>query len=364
MNEFQGKPTIPALGRRSFLAASIGALGGALASDVIAAPDPSAHNALTTLVTEEGQMVVYDRYTWQRRELCKRLPLSEAYPPWEGPAIEAAFKRFNLTEAPVPAAIPTPARITTDVYLVNSVPNHAYLIDCGPQGLALVDPGLASNVDSILLNITALGFRPGAVRWVINTHAHFDHSMADAAFVSRGAEVLIGRPDAAAVEKGTEVTAGFVLPAGQRAPYPTAKVGHPLDDGEVLALGNKTFHAIATPGHTPGSTCYLLSIGGKNILFGGDTVLYDYRLGAQQLAFANDGDYLASLKKLARYPLSLAPTRWDMLLPGHGTIVLDRAYMDLAKAVRQVAWCVQNGEPIKALPFADEFYRTLMFGRP
>lgn len=350
--------------RRAFLAAGLGALGSALAGEGAHATDSSGRKTLTPLTTEEGQKVIFDRYTWQRRELCKRLPLSEAYPPWEGAAIEAAFKRFDLADAPVPAAIPTPSEITTDIYLVNSVPNHAYLIDCDPEGLAIVDPGLASNVESIVGAISALGFRPETVRWIINTHAHFDHSMADAAFVARGAEVLIGRPDAAAVEKGTEVTAGFVLPASQRTPYPKAKVGHPLDDGEVFVLGDKTFHAIATPGHTPGSTCYLLTIGGKNILFGGDTVLYDYRLGAQQLAFANDVDYLASLKKLGRYPISLAPTRWDMLLPGHGAIVLDRADMDLAKATRQVAWCVQNGEAIKALPFADTFYRTLMFGRP
>ena len=352
------------LQRRAVLAAGMGVLGGVLAGGGRAAAEAPARKALAASTTEEGQQVVFDRYTWQRRELCKRLPLSEPYPAWEGAAIEAAFKRFGLADPTLPVAIPTPSQIFGDVYLVNSVPNHAYLIDCGPEGLALVDPGLSNNVESIVRNIAALGFRPETVRWVINTHAHFDHSMADGAFVARGAEVLIGRPDAAAVEKGTEVTAGFVLPAPMRTPYPTAKVGHPIDDGEVVTLGNKTFHAIATPGHTPGSTCYLLSLGGRNILFGGDTVLYDYRLGAQQLAFSNDGDYLASLKKLTRYPVSLAPTRWDMLLPGHGTIVMDRASMDLAKGLRQVAWCVQNGEAIKALPFADDFYRTLMFGRP
>jgi glyoxylase-like metal-dependent hydrolase (beta-lactamase superfamily II) len=349
--------------RRAFLATSLGLLG-TVAGRGLATADAPTRGALTPLTTEEGQRVVYDRYTWQRRELCKRLPLSEPYPAWEGPAIEAAFKRFGLDNAPVPTAIPTPSQITADVYLVNSVPNHTYLIDCGPSGLALVDPGLTSNVDSITRNISALGFKPATVRWVINTHAHFDHSMADGAFVARGAEALVGRADAAAVERGTEVTAGFVLPPAMRTPYPTAKVGHPVDDGEVITLGNKTFHAIATPGHTPGSTCYLLTIDGRNILFGGDTVLFDYRLGAQQLAFANDGDYLASLKKLTRYPISLTPTRWDMLLPGHGVIVMDRAYSDLAKALRQVAWCVQNGEAIKALPFGDDFYRTLMFGRP
>lgn len=352
------------LQRRAVLAASLSVLGSALTGAAVAGAEVPTRKSLAPMITEEGQQVIFDRYTWQRRELCKRLPLSEPYPAWEGPAIEAAFKRFGLADTAVPIAIPTPSQITADVYLVNSVPNHTYLIDCGAAGLALVDPGLSSNVEAIIGNIAALGFRPQAVRWVINTHAHFDHSMADGAFVARGAEVLIGRPDAAAVEKGTEVTAGMALPAAQRNPYPTAKVGHPIDDGEVLILGNKTIHAIATPGHTPGSTCFLLNSGGKNILFGGDTVLYDYRLGAQQLAFSNDSDYFASLRKLGRYPTSLAPTRWDMLLPGHGTIVMDRAGLDLAKATRQVAWCVQNGEAIQALPFADKFYRTLMFGRP
>jgi hypothetical protein len=56
--------------------------------------------------------------------------------------------------------------------------------------------------------------------------------------------------------------------------------------------------------------------------------------------------------------------RWDLLLPGHGTIVLDRAYADVTKGVRQVQWAVTTGEPINALPFADKYYRELMFGRP
>ena len=32
------------------------------------------------LITEEGQSVVFDRFTWQARELAKRLPLSERWP--------------------------------------------------------------------------------------------------------------------------------------------------------------------------------------------------------------------------------------------------------------------------------------------
>ncbi len=341
-----------------------------LAISLVAAPASLAQPAVATLPTmktEEGQTVIYDRYTWQRRELDKRLPLNLPWPDNEGPAIEAAFKAYGLDQPPVPATIPIPSRITTDVYLVNTVPNLTYLIDAGPAGLVLVDPGLEPNTESILKNVEKLGFARSAIKWVLNTHAHLDHAWADAHLQRLGAKILIGRGDVAAVEKATDITARSALPPAMAAAYPTFKVDWPVDDGEDLVLGNKTFRAIWTPGHTPGSTCYWLVIDGKNILFGGDTLLFDYRLGFQGNSYADDPAYLASLRKLAQFratPTPAGKVRWDVLLPGHGTIVLDRAYLDVMKALRQVEWDVHMGAEIKALPFYDDDYRKLMFGRP
>lgn len=337
-----------------------------IAEPATSAPQPSVPT-LPTMTTEEGQTVIYDRYTWQRRELDKRLPLNLPWPGNEGPALEAAFKTYGLDKPPMPATVPVPSRIMTDVYLVNAVPNLAYLIDAGPAGLVLVDPGLEPNVESILRNVEKLGFSRSSIKWVVNTHAHLDHAWADAHFQRLGAKVLIGRGDVAAVEKATDVTARSALPPAMAAAYPTFKVDWPVDDGEDLVLGDKTFRAIWTPGHTPGSTCYLLTIDGKTILFGGDTLLFDYRLGFQGNAYADDTAYLASLRKLAQFRASPAPAgkvRWDVLLPGHGVIVLDRAYLDVLKALRQVEWDVHIGAEIKALPFADDDYRQYMFGRP
>lgn len=332
-------------------------------------PDSAAASAvgkeiptLQTQTTEEGQKVIYDLYTWQRRELAKRLPLEEPWP--SDAAIEAQFKRFGLTNPPIAAAPRLPARILPDVYLVNAEPNLAYLIDAGPDGLVLVDPGMESNVGAILKNIAALGFSTSKLKWVINTHAHLDHSMADASFQKLGAKILIGRDDVPAVEKGTLFTGKFLLPPAMQASYPTFRVDWPVDDGEVIKLGNKTFYAIRTPGHTPGSTCYLLQVDGKNILFGGDTILFDYRLAAQIPAFSDNNAYLASLRKLTAYGIYPDKTRWDVLLPGHGTMVLDRAYLDVLKGYRQVELNVTDNTPVEALPFATDAYRKLMFGRP
>lgn len=315
---------------------------------------------LQAQTTEEGQKVVYDLYTWQRRELAKRLPLDEAWP--SDAMIAAQFERFGLTKPPIAAKLALPARIMTDVYLVNAEPNLVYLIDAGPDGLVLIDPGLEFNVGSILKNVEALGFSTDRIKWVINTHAHFDHSMADATFQKLGAKILVGRDDVPAVEKGTHVTGKYIFPMPGK--YPTLQVDWPVDDGEVLELGNKAFTAIHTPGHTPGSTCYMLEVDGKNILFGGDTILFDYRLAAQPPAFTDDNAYLASLRKLSIYGLYPNKVRWDVVLPGHGTLVLDRAYADVLKGYRQVELDVANHAPIQALPFATDAYRALMFGRP
>lgn len=351
----------------ALIAAAIAAVSATPGNALMAAPPANAAAAkdIATLpiqVTEEGQSVIYDRYTWQRRELTKRLPIDEAWP--NDFDIAKQFTRFNLANPPIPAKLQLPAKIMTDIYLVNTDPNLVYLIDAGPDGLVLIDPGMTMNVPSILKNIEALGFSPKNIKWVINTHAHFDHSMADGEFQKLGAKILIGRDDVAAVEKGTYVTGKYILPPAMAANYPTIKVDWPVDDGEMLKLGNKSFTAIHTPGHTPGSTCYLLQIDGKNILFGGDTILFDYRLGANPPTFADATAYLNSLRKLAYYGLWPNTVRWDVLLPGHGTMVMNRAYADVLKGYQQVELNTADNSQVQALPFGTDNYRRLMFGRP
>lgn len=339
--------------------------GGLLIATAIilgGAGPPPAVPALPTTTTEEGQHVAFDLYTWQRRELAKRLPLDEAWP--SDAEIGDAFRRFGLDKSSAPVSLPTPTRIVDDIYLVGSAPTLTYLIDCGPDGLALVDPGMVSDHQAIAAAIEKLNLgKP--VRWVLNTHAHFDHSMGNLAFRKGGAKVIAGAADSDAIERATRVTAYFALPPALMADYPKSPVDHRLADGEELRLGNKTFHVIHIPGHTPGSIALGLQIDRHNILFSGDTLLYDHRLGFQGTAYASDTDYGRSLDKLARFSLERGkPFRWDVLLPGHGTIVMDRAWMDVDKGQRTLDLDLLKGRPVSALPFATPAYRREMFGRP
>src|SRR5260370_4027667 len=96
--------------------------------------------------TEEGQMVVFDRITWQMRELSKKLPLSETWP--SGGAALKAFEKYGLDRNPPPAAIPVPSTIARDVYLVGQdhVSNLTYMIDCGTEGVAGIPPAYQAQV--------------------------------------------------------------------------------------------------------------------------------------------------------------------------------------------------------------------------
>ena len=89
------------------------------------------------------------------------------------------------------------------------------------------------------------------------------------------------------------------------------KTDHIVRDGDVFTAGNMTVEALHTPGHTPGSSCYIVSQGEEKLLVSGDT-LFARSIGRTDLA---GGDADAMTKSLAR----LAAIPGDMpVLPGHG----------------------------------------------
>ena len=49
--------------------------------------------------------------------------------------------------------------------------------------------------------------------------------------------------------------------------FPPSKVDRRLSDGEDLKLGNKVLQVIHTPGHTPGSACFLLQVEARTFCF-------------------------------------------------------------------------------------------------
>lgn len=84
------------------------------------------------------------------------------------------------------------------------------------------------------------------------------------------------------------------------------------EDGRVIDFPGCSVKVVATPGHTEGSVCYLLTEdSGHKLLLSGDT-LFAQSVGRTDL---EGGDWLkleASLRRLAEFPDGLR------VLPGHG----------------------------------------------
>jgi glyoxylase-like metal-dependent hydrolase (beta-lactamase superfamily II) len=127
---------------------------------------------------------------------------------------------------------------------------------------AIIDPG--GDAARILDAANALH-----VRYVINTHAHFDHTMANGRVLKAlrtrqgTAPELIAHSQAAPLLANGGVASLFGFPLTP-SPEPDRFVG----DGDVLKLGSFTLEVLHTPGHSPGSiTLYCAEEG---VLFVGD----------------------------------------------------------------------------------------------
>ena len=127
-----------------------------------------------------------------------------------------------------------PFKIIGNVYFCGTFQASCHLIDTG-DGLILIDPGYSNTLYLVVASIYKLGFRPEDIKYIINTHWHWDHTEATAAMADlSGAKTLIGRDDA---EKARRYFEPDIL----------------LKDGDILTLGNATITFMETPGHTEGT---------------------------------------------------------------------------------------------------------------
>src|SRR5215467_14658644 len=73
------------------------------------APAQGRPGRVRPLLTEEGQHVVFDRITWQLRELTKKIPPDQPWP--AGAELKNALAKYGLRDIAMEQAIPVPAEI-------------------------------------------------------------------------------------------------------------------------------------------------------------------------------------------------------------------------------------------------------------
>jgi hydroxyacylglutathione hydrolase len=140
--------------------------------------------------------------------------------------------------------------------------NCSILLDEATGEALVIDPG--DEPDKILRALDAMKARPVAL---LHTHAHFDHIGGTRAVKEKtGAAIRLHPADRPLYDALLDQAAMFGISAGEPLP-----IDSPLADRERISFGRHSVTAIHTPGHTPGSTCYLLS-GEAPALFAGDTL--------------------------------------------------------------------------------------------
>lgn len=156
-----------------------------------------------------------------------------------------------------------PFEVAEGVYFVGTKGLSSFLITT-PEGHFLLDGGMPENAALIASNIDKLGFDLRDVRYLLNSHAHFDHSGGLAELKRRtGASLVASEGDRSALE------GGFYLGSehDETLKAPPVAVDQTIADGEALVLGGVALTARLTPGHTRGCTSWTMTAGGLDILF-------------------------------------------------------------------------------------------------
>jgi glyoxylase-like metal-dependent hydrolase (beta-lactamase superfamily II) len=207
------------------------------------------------------------------------------------------------------------------------VEDELYLeqIECGPmqnfvylvgsratREVAIVDP--AWEIEGLLERVAELDLVPVAA---LVTHYHPDHvggkmfgqsipGLADL-LERRGMKVYAQRAEADGVRKVTGISESDLVR---------------VDPDDTLRLGNVEVRFLHTPGHTPGSQCFLV----RDALVSGDT-LFIRGCGRVDLPGSDPDQMYDSLRRLASLPDQ------TVVLPGHNYAEISRS--TLASEKRQ-----------------------------
>jgi len=186
---------------------------------------------------------------------------------------------------------------------VGLIQTNCYVVGCpeSKEG-AVIDPG--GHPERIMAEVDRLGL---TIKYVLNTHAHFDHTDANGAIVQATGATLALHPQDRALLAAAGGAALFGLQA-RPGPLPSLD----LHDGDELPVGNLRFRVLHTPGHTPGHVCFYEPQEG--VLFDGDLLFYR-GVGRTDLPGGSWQQLLDSIQRV----LFALPDE-TVVYPGHGPL--------------------------------------------
>jgi len=183
--------------------------------------------------------------------------------------------------------------------IVGPLENNCFIIaDEKTRECLVTDPG--DEPDRILDAINENNFQ---LKYIICTHAHFDHVAAVPDIKKETeAEIVIHRDDLDIYMNTKDQAAawGFEM---ETLPKPDLFVS----DGDIIKIGDMKFDVLHTPGHSQGGICLY----GEGVVITGDT-LFAGSVGRTDLYGGDIGKLKKSFKRLLSLPDDIK------VLPGHG----------------------------------------------
>ena len=204
-----------------------------------------------------------------------------------------------------------PRRIIGNIYYVGSNLISSFLIVTS-EGLILLDTGHVGMLPQVEANIEKLGFKPKDVKFLLNSHAHFDHCGGFAEFKRKtGATIVASKLDGELMKRGGKGDFHW----GDDLAYESVTPDRYVSDGDRLELGGVTLTAHLTPGHTMGCTSWSIRTNenGKNY-----DVLFLCGLTVSTYKLTNNDHYPNIVDDVRSSFTKLRGMHADVLLAAHG----------------------------------------------
>jgi metallo-beta-lactamase class B len=150
-----------------------------------------------------------------------------------------------------------PFRVVGNIHYVGTYDLACYLITTS-EGNILINTGLASSASTIKSNIETLGFKLADTKILLTTQAHYDHVGAMAEIKRQtGARLMVHENDPLVLADGGKSDYAF---GGEQSTFEPVTADKLLRHGDVITLGKTKITLLHHPGHTKGSSSFLLDI--------------------------------------------------------------------------------------------------------
>ena len=244
------------------------------------------------------------------------------------PGIADAEFRYDMQALAVADnvyAIVTPTRELPNADNGGWNSNSAFVVT--GSGVLLFDSGSSTAIGRALEQ-TIAGVTAQPVRWIVNSHAHGDHWLGNAAFADSVEQIFASPEVAAAIKSGgaTWVEQFDAMTGGITGDSQILAPDSIVEEAMKLSLSGEEIHFMLAGGsHSPGDL--MLWLPRQQVLIAGDVVYSD------RMPSTNAGDLRQWLETLDR----LRQLQPRVVVPGHGAVT-DIAGVERLHALLTELW--------------------------